>query len=138
MKFAEILEIRNGRNQRQVENKDGKYPIYRSGGIIGYADDYICDSETVVIGRKGNINNLIFVKESFWNVDTIFGLVTNLTKKGFLQVEMKVPSKEKQHEIVARLYKIVSTIVDKQHELYRLDLLVQFKGVGQIAKVVAE
>ena len=33
-----------------------------------------CSADTVIIGRKGSINNPIFVKEPFWNVDTAFGL----------------------------------------------------------------
>ena len=74
MIFDDILEIKNGRNQKNVENPNGKYPIYGSGGIMGYADDYICEADTVIIGRKGSINNPIYVEEPFWNVDTAFGL----------------------------------------------------------------
>ena len=40
-KFSEVLTIVNGRNQKQVVCDDGKYPIYGSGGIMGYANDYI-------------------------------------------------------------------------------------------------
>lgn len=54
-RFSEILTIINGRNQKQVENPNGEYPIYGSGGMIGYADDFICDGETVIIGRKGDV-----------------------------------------------------------------------------------
>lgn len=120
MRFADVLEIRNGRNQRQVECPNGKYPIYGSGGVMGYANSYICEANTVVIGRKGNINNPIFVEEPFWNVDTAFGLIPHadvlipkylfyfcenynfeklnttvtipsLTKANLLQVEIDVP-----------------------------------------------
>ena len=77
MIFDDVLKIINGRNQKAVENPNGKYPIYGSGGIMGRADDYICNAETVVIGRKGNINKPIFVEEPFWNVDTAFGLEAN-------------------------------------------------------------
>ena len=45
MVFGDVLEIKNGKNQRSFENPDGKYPIYGSGGIIGYANDFICCSE---------------------------------------------------------------------------------------------
>ena len=65
VRFSDVLTIINGRNQKRVENPNGKYPIYGSGGIMGYADDYICDKETVVIGRKGNINNPIYVETPF-------------------------------------------------------------------------
>ena len=54
--FADVLEIRNGRNQKDVENPEGTYPIYGSGGIMGRSNDYICPADTVVIGRKGSIN----------------------------------------------------------------------------------
>ena len=75
--FEDVLEIKNGKNQKAVENPEGQYPIYGSGGLMGYADDYICEADTVIIGRKGNINNPIYVSEPFWNVDTAFGLLTN-------------------------------------------------------------
>ena len=42
--FDDVLEIRNGKNQKAVENPEGKYPIYGSGGVMGYADDYICSA----------------------------------------------------------------------------------------------
>ena len=45
-KFMDILTIVNGKNQKKVENPNGKYPIYGSGGIMGYADDFICDKNT--------------------------------------------------------------------------------------------
>jgi len=60
--------------QKQVENIEGKYPIYGSGGIIGRSNAYICNENSIIIGRKGNINKPILVKEKFWNVDTAFGL----------------------------------------------------------------
>ncbi len=39
-KFEEVLTIINGKNQTKVENPNGQYPIYGSGGIMGYADTY--------------------------------------------------------------------------------------------------
>lgn len=77
-KFSEILTIKNGKNQKKIENPFGKYPIYGSGGIIGYGNDYICEKDTVIIGRKGNINKPLYIEESFWNVDTAFGLVADI------------------------------------------------------------
>ena len=73
--FTDIADVINGRNQSKVKEGVGKYPIYGSGGIIGYANDYICPENCTIIGRKGSINNPIFTEEKFWNVDTAFGLV---------------------------------------------------------------
>lgn len=73
--WDEVLEIRSGRNQKQVEDSNGKFPIIGSAGkIMGYASDYLCEEGTTIIGRKGTINNPMLIKEKFWNVDTAFGL----------------------------------------------------------------
>jgi type I restriction enzyme S subunit len=73
--FDEVLEIRNGRNQHEVESAGGEFPIYGSGGnVMGMATDYICEAGTTIIGRKGNINSPIYADTRFWNVDTAFGL----------------------------------------------------------------
>lgn len=75
MRFAEVLEIRNGKNQREVESSDGVYPIFGSAGnVMGYATSFICEAGTTIIGRKGNINTPIYSETNFWNVDTAFGL----------------------------------------------------------------
>lgn len=158
MRFSDVLDIRNGRNQRQVENENGKYPIYGSGGVMGHADDFICDAETVVIGRKGSINNPIFVDEPFWNVDTAFGLVAHkevllpkylyyfcvnfdferlnttvtipsLTKANLLQIEIRVPDMDIQQNIVSVLDKICYLIELRQKELYNLDQLVKSRFI---------
>ena len=79
-KWNEILTIRNGKNQKNVEDNNGQFPIYGSGGIIGYAKDWIVKKNSVIIGRKGNINKPILVRENFWNLDTAFGLEPILEK----------------------------------------------------------
>lgn len=47
---------------------------------VGYAKDWIVKKNSVIIGRKGNINKPILVRENFWNVDTAFGLEPVLEK----------------------------------------------------------
>ena len=75
MKWKDVLEIRSGRSQKEVESPVGNYPIYGSGGkIMGYAKDFLCEAGTTIIGRKGSINQPFFIEEPFWNVDTAFGL----------------------------------------------------------------
>ena len=75
--FSDVLEIRNGKDQKKVQSRDGAYPIYGSGGEMGRASAYLCPAETIILGRKGSINSPIFVREPFWNVDTAFGLIAN-------------------------------------------------------------
>ena len=158
MTFDDVLIIKNGKNQRAVENPDGKYPIYGSGGIMGYADDYICEADTVIVGRKGSINNPIFVEEPFWNVDTAFGLVAkrevllprylyyfcrnydferlnkavtipSLTKSDLLKIEITLPSLEIQEKIVNKLLKIEEVIQARQQQLQKMDELVKARFI---------
>lgn len=72
--WIDVLDIISGKNQKNVVDDNGKFPIYGSGGIIGYANDFLCEAGTTIVGRKGTINNPIFVNTRFWNVDTAFGL----------------------------------------------------------------
>jgi len=158
MKFQDVLEIKNGKNQKKVENPDGKYPIYGSGGVMGRADEYICDKNTVVIGRKGSINNPIYVTEPFWNVDTAFGLVANpqilmpkylyyfcvnfdfeklnttvtipsLTKANLLQIDIQVPPLDKQHEIIEILESIDRLIENKNKQKEKIEQLVKSRFI---------
>lgn len=157
-RFSEVLKIINGKNQTKVENPNGKYPIYGSGGIMGYADDYICNSDTVIIGRKGSINKPIFVETPFWNVDTAFGLEANreklipkylfyfcqnfdfeklnttvtipsLTKANLLDVEIPLVSIKEQEKIVNRLEKVDELISCRKEQLLKLDELVKARFV---------
>src|SRR5690554_218525 len=75
--WNDVLDIKSGRNQKEVLNENGKYPIIGSAGkVMGYADKFICEAGTTIIGRKGSINSPLFIEEPFWNVDTAFGLHT--------------------------------------------------------------
>ena len=76
-KISSVVDIVNGKSQKNAESPTGKYPIYGSGGIIGKAMEYTCLAGSTIIGRKGTINHPIFVEENFWNVDTAFGMKAN-------------------------------------------------------------
>ena len=78
--WNEVLTIKNGKHYKDVIDDNGRYPIYGSGGIMNYANKYICNENSVIIGRKGTINSPIFVKEKFWNMDTAFGIEANQDK----------------------------------------------------------
>jgi type I restriction enzyme, S subunit len=75
--WGEVLAIQNGKDYKKVQDINGLYPIYGSGGIMGRSTEFLCPENTVIIGRKGTINNPILVREPFWNVDTAFGLIPN-------------------------------------------------------------
>ena len=157
-KFEDVLDIVNGKNQKKVENPNGVYPIYGSGGVIGYANDYLCEANTVVIGRKGSINNPIYVEEPFWNVDTAFCLaakknvllpkylyffcvhydfdklnttvtIPSLTKANLFKIEIDVPNIDEQKKIVDKLDSMVKLIQFQKEQIEQLDMLVKSRFV---------
>ena len=75
--WSNVLKIVNGRNQKAVEAEDGKYLICGSGGAMGKATNYLTKENSVIVGRKGNINKPILMREKYWNVDTAFGIEPN-------------------------------------------------------------
>ena len=73
--LGEICEIRNGKDYKHLN--DGKYPVYGSGGIMTYKDQYVYNKPSVLLPRKGSINKIHYVEEPFWNVDTAFYTIIN-------------------------------------------------------------
>ena len=70
--FGDVLSIRHGKSQKDVESTYGNYPIYATGGQIGAASAFLYDKPSVLIGRKGTIDKPRFVESPFWTVDTLF------------------------------------------------------------------
>ena len=127
--WKDVLTIRNGKAYPKEYLEEGPYPIYGSGGVMGYAEDYLFDEDTIIVGRKGNINNPILVREKYWTVDTAFcldidkkilnpiyfynwcqqfdftyfnkqGVLPSLTRTDLYTIKMPVPPMEKQLEFV--------------------------------------
>jgi type I restriction enzyme S subunit len=143
-KLGEVCEIKNGKNQKMVTNPNGKYPIYGSAGIMGFADEYLCEEGTTVIGRKGTINRPIYVNTKFWNVDTAFGFspkkefldnkflfffcqsfnfhkldksttIPSLAKSDLQKIDIVLPPLPEQQSIVAKIEELLSEL-DKGKE----------------------
>ena len=140
-KMKQITNIINGKSQKNVETSNGIYPIYGSGGVIGRSNQYLCIAGSTIIGRKGTINNPIFVEEHFWNVDTAFGLKANdalldkylyyfclsfdfskldkstampsLTKASIGDVLIPIPPYQEQKRIISK----IDTVLDTMNEI---------------------
>jgi type I restriction enzyme S subunit len=68
--FQKLFTIGSGRDYKHLSN--GSVPVYDSGGYMLSVDDFLYDGESVCIGRKGTINNPMFLTGKFWTVDTLF------------------------------------------------------------------
>ena len=70
--IKDILKICHGKDYKNEPNEKNLYPVLGTGGIITYIDNFLCDWECVLIGRKGTINKPQYMETPFWSVDTLF------------------------------------------------------------------
>ena len=68
--LSDLITVRYGKDHKKLA--DGSYPVYGSGGIMRYAERPLYERESVLIPRKGTLNNVMYVNEPFWSVDTMF------------------------------------------------------------------
>ena len=66
----ELIEIKYGKDHKKLLS--GNIPVYGSGGIMRYVNMPIYEKESVLIPRKGSLNNVLYVNHPFWTVDTMF------------------------------------------------------------------
>ena len=133
------MTIKNGKDYKALDI--GEYPVYGSGGIMTYVNQYAYNKPSVLIPRKGSLDKLYYVDKPFWTVDTIFytdidverilpkylfyylqmlhleklnvaGGVPSLTQTVLNKVEIVIPSIRKQEKIVGILDKLDVLIND--------------------------
>lgn len=143
-RLGKIVVIKNGRNYKHLTK--GTIPVYGSGGIMTYVNEFTYNKPTVLIPRKGSLGNLFYVDTPFWNVDTIFytevdtsqiiakylyyflakehlenlnkaGGVPSLTQSILNKIEIPLPPLEIQAEIVRILDAFTSYAAELQAEL---------------------
>ena len=68
--LSDLVIVKYGKDHKKLA--DGNYPVYGSGGIMRYVECPLYDQESVLIPRKGTLNNVIYVNQPFWSVDTMF------------------------------------------------------------------
>lgn len=68
--LGNLLKFGSGQDYKHLGK--GKIPVYGTGGIMTYVDNYLYDGMSVGIGRKGTIDKPVFLKGKFWTVDTLF------------------------------------------------------------------
>ena len=69
--LSTFAEVCYGKDHKELS--DGTIPVFGSGGIMRYSNKALYDGEeSVLIPRKGSLNNILYVSEPFWSVDTMF------------------------------------------------------------------
>ncbi|ENV69279.1 restriction endonuclease subunit S [Acinetobacter towneri] len=159
-KYKDVLTIKYGKDHKLLE--DGEIPVYGTGGVMRYVNQYLYDGESILIGRKGTIDQPKYVNEKFWTVDTLFyseikqniyplfiyqhalqvnwlGLneatgVPSLNTTSINNVDIYLPSKEEQTKIASFL----SAVDEKINQLtQKHELLSQYKQ-GMMQKLFSQ
>ena len=140
--IEDIAKIKNGKDWKTLGS--GNTPVYGSGGKMDvYVNKHSYNKPTVLIPRKGSIENIFYVDEPFWNVDTIYyteidetkikpkyfyyfmktidlkSLSTNSTRPSLTQsilnkIKINVPTIEIQNKVVEVLDKFQDLLSDTQ------------------------
>lgn len=151
--WNEVVTIKNGRDYKKVLVSDGGYPVVGTGGEIARAGKYLCPENTIVVGRKGSINNPMLMKEKFWNVDTAFGVIPNsdylhyqyfyyfckfynfmklnkattlpsTTKADLLKIRINIPPLELQNQFASFVQEIDKSRLLSNHSLFLIKSLI--------------
>lgn len=74
-KLKDLLSIENGKDYKSQGK--GNVPVYGSGGIMLYIDNYLYDGESILLPRKGTLDNISYVNGKFWTIDTMYWTKVN-------------------------------------------------------------
>lgn len=68
--LGDLITIKYGKDHKKLD--DGTFPVYGSGGFMRFVNSWLYNGESVLIPRKGTLDNNMYVSEKFWTVDTMF------------------------------------------------------------------
>ena len=69
--LKELISVNYGKDHKKAPD-DGNIPVYGSGGLMRKCNKSLFSGEAVLIPRKGSLNHIMYVDETFWTVDTMF------------------------------------------------------------------
>ena len=69
--LKELISVKYGKDHKKAPD-DGNIPVYGAGGLMRKCNKSLFSGEAVLIPRKGSLNNIMYVDETFWTVDTMF------------------------------------------------------------------
>ena len=154
-RLGEMLKIGNGRDYKHLGA--GDVPVYGTGGLMTYVDDFLFEGTTVCFGRKGTIDEPQYHEGKIWTVDTLYFTydfidadpkwlyyrsllidwlsyntasgVPSLTAKAIYGISVLVPPLPEQRAIAAVLSDMDAEIANLETKLKKMTLLKQ--GVMQ-------
>ena len=139
---------------KEFRKPDGEYAAYGANGPISSASKYLIEGPCVIVGRKGSAGEIRYVEENVWPLDVTYyikhdstktdlrylyyvlksqnlkrfvrGVKPGLNRNDVYELEIPLPSLEKQQEIA-------SNLDDKLDELETLRSLMSARRRSAVA-----
>jgi type I restriction enzyme S subunit len=72
MKLGDIIVANYGKSLVERERIKGPIPVYGSSGLTGWHNTALCNSEAIIVGRKGNVGAVHYTQGPFYCIDTTY------------------------------------------------------------------
>jgi type I restriction enzyme S subunit len=99
-RLGDVVELAYGKALKKDDRRNGSFPVYGSGGVVGAHDEYLVQGPGIIVGRKGNVGSVFWSQKSFYPIDTVFFVKTNvslyyvyynLKEQNFVNTDAAVP-----------------------------------------------
>ncbi|WP_412559212.1 restriction endonuclease subunit S [Thalassospira sp. MIT1370] len=99
-RLQDFIELAYGKALKAADREEGPYPVFGSSGIVGTHKNYLVEGPGIILGRKGNVGSVHWTEQSFFPIDTVYYVKTelpleyvffNLQTQNFLNNDAAVP-----------------------------------------------
>jgi Restriction endonuclease S subunits len=71
-RVSDYLSLAYGKSLPAGKRQEGIYPVYGSGGLVGFHNEAMINGPTVIVGRKGTVGSLYWEDRPCFPIDTVF------------------------------------------------------------------
>jgi len=99
-KLGDMIELAYGKALKADDRVEGSFPVYGSGGVIGYHNESLVKAPGIIVGRKGNVGSVFWSDYDFFPIDTVYYVNStiplhyiyyNLQSQNFINNDAAVP-----------------------------------------------
>ena len=71
-RVGDLIELKYGKALPAAARLAGTYPVFGSGGVVGFHDAALIDGPGIIVGRKGTVGAVYWSERGFFPIDTTF------------------------------------------------------------------
>ena len=138
-----MLTLEYGKALPKAKRVEGFYPVVGSNGVDGYHNEYLLEGPNIIVGRKGSVGKVNWIKENCTPIDTCFFVKVKpevldfrycyyllksvklerfntglgpggLNRNTAYNIEVRIPVISNQQKIVAQIEKLEKQIAEAQ------------------------